>query len=137
MRVLVDTSVWVDFFNGHDSREATSLARYIESDADICTCGIVLAEFFQGLRKASSIARLRSYFEAMLYFRPSEPGTYFAAADLYRRLRAGGVTVRSMPDCLIACVAAEGGAAVLAKDKDLTRILRSGLTAARSAPLLD
>ncbi len=35
MRVLVDTSVWVDFFNQHPSHEADLLTRLIEDEAEI------------------------------------------------------------------------------------------------------
>jgi predicted nucleic acid-binding protein len=38
---------------------------------------------------------------------------YEAAADLYRRCRAGGDTVRKLTDCLIAVVAVRNGAALL------------------------
>jgi predicted nucleic acid-binding protein len=47
MRVLVDTSVWVDFFNGHPSTQAETLARLISEDADLLTCGLVVSEVLQ------------------------------------------------------------------------------------------
>jgi len=137
MKVLVDTSVWADFFNDHDSAEARALAAYIAADADIATCGVVVAEFFQGLRRPRSAESLRPYFEAMLYLEPSEPDTYFAAADLFRSLRRRGITVRSMVDCLIARIAEENGASVLARDRDLHLILDSGCCETTAAPLIE
>ena len=50
MRVLVDTSVWIDFFNGHPSPEAETLAQLIEDEVELLTCGVVVAEFMQGIR---------------------------------------------------------------------------------------
>lgn len=136
MKVLVDTSVWADFFNEHASAEASALARYLESDAEIATCGAVVAEFFQGVRSAPSVARLEPYFRDMDLLTPHEPDTYFAAATLFRKLRQRGVTVRSMVDCLIVQIAAERDAMVLAKDRDIALILDSGLSKAVAAPLL-
>lgn len=136
MRVLIDTSVWVDFFNGHDSAEANTLARYLEAEASIATCGVVIAELFQGLRKRRSIDELRERFLDMDLLTPGEPETYFRAADLFRRLRRRGVTVRSTIDCLIVTLAAEHDAAVLAKDRDVRLILESKLSGAIAAPLL-
>lgn len=132
MKVLVDTSVWVDFFNQYPSREADLLARLIEDEAEIVTCGVVIAEFFQGLRKASSPALLERHFRDMECLSPREPETYFAAALLYRELRGRGVTVRSTIDCLIVRLAAEHGVLLLSKDRDITSILASGLTDVRS-----
>ena len=135
MRVLVDTSVWVDFFNRHPSREALFLIRLIEDEVEIVTCGVVIAEFFQGIRKSGSLPELESHFRDMVCLSPREPDTYFEAAVLFRKLRAQGVTVRSTIDCLIASLAAQHGSLLLAKDHDLAQILNSGLSGARSVPV--
>ena len=50
---------------------------------------------------------------------------------MYRTLRSQGLTVRSTIDCLIAVLADEGGCYVLARDRDLTAILGSGVVKAR------
>jgi predicted nucleic acid-binding protein len=137
LKILVDTSVWVDYFNGHSSLECQTLERYLRADADLATCGVVVAEFFQGLRDPRSIARLEPYFLDMVLLRPKEPSSYLSAAALYRMLRAQGVTVRSTIDCLIVQLALEGDAFVLAKDRDIHQILASGLCPVRSAPRVD
>lgn len=135
MKVLVDTSVWVDFFNQYPSREADALAQLIADEVEIVTCGAVIAEFFQGIRRASSLTRLESHFRDMECLSPREPETYFAAAGLYRDLRAQGVTVRSTIDCLIACLAEASDSWLLAKDRDLVAILDSGLMTVRAVPV--
>jgi hypothetical protein len=135
MKVLADTSVWIDFFNDFPSREAAVLAQLIEDEVEIVTCGVVIAEFFQGLRRDASVAELESQFRDMECLAPHEPDTYFAAAALYRGLRARGVTIRSTIDCLIACLAEECGAVLLAKDRDMVQILDSGLSGVRGMPI--
>ena len=135
MRVLVDTSVWVDFVNGHPSPEAQALEQLVRDEADILTCGVVVAEFLQGIRERDSLAQLKRHFRDMEWLTPGEPETYLAAAALYRSLRAQGVTIRSTIDCLIARLAEEGQALLLSKDRDLHHILDSGLSRARPFPL--
>lgn len=127
MKVLVDTSVWIDHVNGHDSKAARRLQSFIGDDVELCTCGVVAAEFLLGLRKEASVRAFSALFEDLLWLTPKEPDSYLRAAALYRTLRRQGVTVRSTVDCLIAVLAAEGGASVLARNRDLERIVESGL----------
>ena len=134
MKVLVDTSVWVDFFNEHPSPEAKLLARLIDDEVEIVTCGVVIAELFQGIRRADSMEMLESHFRDMECLSPREPDTYYAAASLYRKLRAQGITIRSTIDCLIVRLAEESNVLLLAKDRDISLILDSGLVEARSVP---
>lgn len=132
MKVLVDTSVWVDFFNEHPSPEAELLIRLIESEVDLVTCGVIIAEFMQGIRKARTLPTLENHFRFLSYLTPREPQTYFSAARLFRELRARGITIRSTIDCLIARLAEENDVLLLAKDRDMTAILESGLSQVRS-----
>lgn len=134
MKVLVDTSVWVDFFNQHRSPQAELVTRLIEDEVEIATCGVIVAEFFQGIRRLDVLDELESHFHAMSYLAPREPGTYYAAATLFRQLRSRGVTIRSTIDCLVACLASENGALLLAKDRDMAAIVGSGLCDVRGMP---
>lgn len=135
MNVLVDTSVWVDFFNGRNTPQTSAVRTFLDQGDDVATCGLILAEFFQGLRMPRSVKELRPFFELMRCLEPSEPETYFRAAELFRDLRRRGVTVRSTIDCLIACLAAQHGYHLLAKDRDMALILDSDLCPARPVPL--
>ncbi len=135
MRVLVDTSVWVDFFNGHPSPHHTVLAQLIADEQDICTCGVIVAEVFQGLRRDSGLGELLALFRAMTFLEASGIDMHLRAADLYRTLRSRGRTVRSTIDCLIAVLAEKNDCLVLARDRDLTTILGSGLLRARLVPV--
>jgi predicted nucleic acid-binding protein len=127
VRVLVDTSVWADFLNGFPSPAAEALAELLGGDDDVCTCGIVVAEVFQGLRRAGGRDAIRRSFEDLDFLEPSGIHSYLRAAELYRGLREKGKTVRSTIDCIIAAIAEEGGCAVLARDRDMDAILDSGL----------
>ncbi len=135
MRVLVDTSAWVDFFNGHPSPQADALAQLIREEADVLTCGVVAAEVLQGIRRSASLAKIERHFLDMEWLTPREPETYLEAANLYRNLRSQGLTIRSTIDCVIARLAEENGALLLSKDRDLQLIIDSKLLNLRSLPL--
>ena len=135
MRVLVDTSVWVDFFNGHSSRHAETLERLIREEADLVTCGLIVSEVLQGLRRSRTLSMIEAHFREMDWLSPREPDTYIEAAELFRRLRARGLTIRSTIDCVIAGLAAHHDALIFSKDRDLTLIVESKLLSLRAMPV--
>jgi len=130
MRVLIDTSAWVDFLNGHPSPERQAVADLVAGRDELCTCGLIVAEVFQGLRRDKGREELQRLFRNLLFLEPSGIGLYFRAAEIYRLLRERGTTVRSTIACLIAALAEERGCYLLARDRDLEMILRSGLVRA-------
>ena len=131
MRVLVDTSAWVDFLNGFASPAAEAVAELLQGEDDVCTCGIVVAEVFQGLRRNRGREAIRRSFEDMIFLAPPGSRLYFRAAELFRSLRERGTTVRSTVDCIIATIAEDGACALLARDRDMDAILDSGLLKTR------
>lgn len=132
---MVDTSVWADFFNDYPSPEQRALTDLFASSAEICTCGVVVAEVFQGLRRDEGRARLSELFRDLSFLETASIDLYFRSADLYRALRQRGKTIRSTIDCVIAVLAEEHGCSLLARDRDMTTILRSGLLSVRAWPV--
>jgi predicted nucleic acid-binding protein len=135
MRVLIDTSAWVEFLNGNESLERYAVAELIAGQDEICTCGVIVAELFQGLHRKKGRNELQELFRNLLFLEPDGIDLYFQAAELYRLLRSKGVTVRSTIDCLIAVLAAEKGCYILARDRDLQLILNQGLLETRLWPV--
>lgn len=127
MRVLVDSSVWVDLINAHASPEAAALADLLGGDDDICTCGVIVAEVLQGLRRESGYARVRDGFADLTFLDTPGMRLYVRAAEIYRALRKRGRTVRSTIDCLIAAIAEENRCHLLHRDADLYEIADSGV----------
>jgi hypothetical protein len=127
VRVLVATSAWADFLNGFSSPVADAVAELLRGDDDVCTCGIVVAEVFQCLRRVEGRDAIRRSFEDLIFLEPSGIHLYLRAAELYRGLRQEGKTVRSTVDCIVAAIAEEAGCALLARDRDMDAILDSGL----------
>ncbi len=134
MKVLVDSSVWGDFFNGHPSAEARALEKLIDGGEEICTCGVVVSEVFQGLKRDDTCSRLEELFQELTFLETEGINPYFRAAELCRSLRKRGVTIRSTIDGLIAVVAEENNCYMLAKDKDLRAIVESAVLDLASWP---
>lgn len=99
--LIADTSVWVDVFR----RGRARLEAAVEFD-DIVTCLPVIQEVVQGFDDQRAY---RTALEAMLALprveSPMGEDVYLEAAELYRRARRAGATVRSSIDCLIAACA--------------------------------
>ena len=133
MKVLIDTSAWIDFLNDYPSRECETLASFIAGEEELYTCGVIVAEVFQGLRRDKSRDELECLFRDLLFIEPAGIDTYLRAAEVCRHLRRKGVTVRSTVDCLIAVLAEENSCHILARDRDLEAIVASGLLKVRPA----
>jgi predicted nucleic acid-binding protein len=119
--VLVDTTVWIDFFSDRPLPHVTALQRLIEDDEDLCVCGVILAEVLQGIRSDADYRRTKDYFEALILM-PMRRTTYEMSAELYRSLRKRGITIRKPIDCMIAAVAIEHDLPLLHNDRDFDGI---------------
>ncbi len=87
MKVLIDTSAWVDFLNDHASRESKILAALIAGEEELCTCGVIVAEVFQGLRRDKARDELERLFRELAFIEPAGIDTYLRAAGIYRQMR--------------------------------------------------
>ncbi|HEX9671046.1 MAG TPA: PIN domain nuclease, partial [Thermoanaerobaculia bacterium] len=128
--MLVDTSVWVDYLNGYPSRESEALDQLFDRPRQLCTCGVVVTEVFQGLRRDRNRALIADRFRQLIFLEPASIDLYFRAGEIYRAMRERAHTVRSAIDCLIAALAEAHGADLLARDRDLDAILASGFVRA-------
>jgi predicted nucleic acid-binding protein len=121
MMVLIDTTVWIDFFAARSSGHVVALENLIINREDICICGIVLTEVLQGIRKDSEFKKTRDLFNNLLFL-PMPYPVFFKAAEIYRGLRRRGITIRKSVDCMIASVAIENDIPLLHNDKDFEAI---------------
>jgi len=122
--MLVDTSVWIDFFNGHLSGHAERLARAIEDAEPIVVPGLVLTEILLGLKTESEAKRIATLMDAFEAARETTHTDYVEAAAIYRLCRAKGITVRSTIDCLIARLCLRDDLPLLSRDRDFNAIAR-------------
>ncbi len=119
--ILVDSSVWVDFFRSSPGHAGTELRRMIEESEPFALTGIVVAEVLQGLtRDAGTIERFVAQWDLL---EPQGFETYTRAAAIYRAGRNKGIALSTI-DTLIAAIALDYGATLFTLDHDFTRIAR-------------
>jgi predicted nucleic acid-binding protein len=119
--VVVDTTVWIDFFSGKPSPEVQMLERFLAEGNDICICGVILTEVLQGIREDTDYAKTLSRFDSFLFL-DFNRRTFIKAAQIYRTLRRRGITIRKSVDCMIAAVAIEHNIPLLHNDRDFDPI---------------
>jgi predicted nucleic acid-binding protein len=120
--IVVDTSVWVDFFRGADQPHVRRLEALVEDDAGIAVTDVVLTEILQGLRTDRDVRRVERRLAAFEVLRLREIEDFRRAAALYRTARANGITIRRTLDCLIASVCVREDVPLLHADADFDRL---------------
>jgi predicted nucleic acid-binding protein len=120
--ILVDTSVWIDFFNGSDSAEAVQLRSLVADGKPLTLPGLVVTEILLGVRAEADAARIVRVLSAFDTSPELDSTDYEKAAALYRLCRSRGITIRSTIDCLIAQLCLRHDYELLSKDRDFARI---------------
>jgi predicted nucleic acid-binding protein len=120
--IAVDTTVWVDFFRGADTRVNRTLRRLIDDEEDLCLTSLNLTEILQGITRDAVYEETRRHLIEFPIFEPEGLSTYLHAADIYRTCRRRGKTIRSTIDCLIAAIAIEHDLVLLHNDRDFAHI---------------
>jgi predicted nucleic acid-binding protein len=117
--ILVDSSVWIDFFSSSPGRAGAELRRMIEESEPFALTGIVLSEVLQGLtRDSGPIERSLAQWEML---EPRGFETYRKAAAIYRQGRSKGISLTTI-DTVIAAIALENMASVFTLDQNFSRI---------------
>lgn len=116
--MIVDTSVWIEFFSTTESAASTWLADRIGAGSEIIVPDAVMMELLIGTTDESTATtrrRLLQRFdiEPLAPVRDAED-----AAAIHRRCRRGGDTVRSLIDCQVAAMALRIGTVVAHRDRD-------------------
>ena len=115
--ILVDSSVWIDYFNGRPTA-ATDRLDNLLSHQLLLTGDIILAEVLQGFRRQSDFRRARSLLDKLEYRDMLGRDVAIAAAENYRKLRALGLTVRKTIDVMIATFCIRNSHHLLHSDRD-------------------
>lgn len=121
--VLVDTTVWIDFFADRNEPQVAMLQELIEKEEDLSLCGVILAEVLQGIRFDPDFTKTKAYLSDLIFLPMGQP-TFLRAAEIYRSLRKKGITIRKPVDCMIASVAIEYDIHLLHNDRDFDPIAK-------------
>ncbi|MES2268454.1 MAG: PIN domain-containing protein [Bacteroidota bacterium] len=119
--ILVDTSVWINFFKGIDTRASVFLRDNMDQFV-IATCPVIVQEVLQGVISDKQYTFLKNYFNGLAHLSGDSYLLANEAAQLYRQLRKAGITIRKPNDCLIAAYTLHHKVTLLHDDKDFDHI---------------
>ncbi|MEO9004191.1 MAG: PIN domain-containing protein [Ginsengibacter sp.] len=121
--IIVDTSVWVDFYNGI-ANEAVDILKSIMLTDIIVIPPIIVQEILQGIKGTKLLSVVEDSILGFQFLNYDAYDAAFEAAALYRLLRSKGVTVRSSNDCLIAWLCLANNISIHHNDKDFDNIAK-------------
>ena len=115
--IVVDSSVWIDFFNGFSTPEVDQLDALL-GVTPLAIGDLILVEVMQGFRNERDVATARQLFRSLALLPLLEGSNAWKAADNYRQLRRKGITVRKTIDGIIATACIEANLPLLFSDRD-------------------
>jgi predicted nucleic acid-binding protein len=115
--IVVDSSVWIDFFNGVSTPEVERLDGLL-GEMPLAIGDLILVEVLQGFRHRRDVAKARQLFQSLTLLPMLEGRNAWVAAENYRRLRSKGITVRKTIDGIIATACIEANLPLLFSDRD-------------------
>ena len=118
---VVDTSVWIDYFNGAATRE-TALLHGLLGVEPVVIGDLILAEVLQGFSSERDVREARAALDRLVFQPMVGRDVALASARHYRALRARGVTVRKTIDMLVATFCLANGHRLLHADRDFVPI---------------
>jgi predicted nucleic acid-binding protein len=115
--IVVDTSVWIDFFNGVSSPEVERLDGLL-GVTPLAIGDLILVEVMQGFRNERDVATARQLFRSLALLPMLGGSNAWKAAENYRQLRSRGITVRKTIDGIIATACIEANLPLLFSHRD-------------------
>ncbi len=115
--MVVDSSVWIDFFNGRETQQSVYL-RDLADRARIVVGDLILCEVLQGFRQEKDFQSTRELLLSFHYRDMVGQVVALEAARHYRTLRGRGITVRKTIDVLIGTFCLMNDFELLHDDRD-------------------
>ncbi|MBW4482370.1 MAG: PIN domain nuclease [Tildeniella torsiva UHER 1998/13D] len=129
--ILVDSSVWIDYFNGHNTPQVELLDQLL-STQPLAIGDIILTEVLQGFRQDADYVTARQLLTSLTIFQLIDTDLAIISANNFRTLRKRGITVRKTVDVIIATFCIEAKHALLFSDRDFIPFVQHlGLSAVR------
>ena len=130
--ILVDSSVWIDYFRGTSTPEAETLDSLLSTEP-IATGDLILTEVLQGFVSDRDFNQAKKLLTSLVIVDLAGQDIAIQAARNFRVLRALGITVRKTIDTVIATRCIESRLSLLHSDRDFDPFvehlgLRSALT---------
>ncbi|HUR41152.1 MAG TPA: PIN domain nuclease [Verrucomicrobiae bacterium] len=115
--ILVDSSVWIDYFRGTATPQAERLDALLGTEI-LATGDLMLTEVLQGFKSDKDFEQAKELLTSMEVIELGGREIGIQAAFNYRALRDKGVTVRKTIDTIIATRCLSDGHSLLFSDKD-------------------
>lgn len=123
INLIVDSSVWIDWFTGKKNPQIEYLRYSLENNFDIKLCPVILIEVLQGIKKDSDFQNTKEIFSYFDVLNIDQNYLLNESVNLFRKLRKNGVTVKTI-DCIIAVYAMHFNYTLLHNDGDFELIKR-------------
>jgi predicted nucleic acid-binding protein len=114
---LVDSSVWIDYFNGRATAETDHLDKLLGAEP-VALGDLILTEVLQGFRHNKDYATAKELLTSLSIFDLLGTNRAIRCAENFRVLRRKGLTVRKTADVIIATFCIDQGLPLLHCDKD-------------------
>lgn len=115
--IVVDSSVWIDYFTGADTPQTDNLDNTLGTKP-VAIGDLILTEVLQGFRHDKDYRAARKVFEDVTIFEMLGTQMAIKSAENFRALRKKGITVRKTADVIIATFCIEQKLPLLFSDKD-------------------
>jgi predicted nucleic acid-binding protein len=119
--ILVDTSVWIDYFNGIENKKTESFDRLL-SEQSVLVGDVILTEILQGFDSDKEFRLAKQALDPLDCVHLGGKTQAIKAASNFRFLRSKGVTIRKTVDMLIGSWCIEHEVELLHNDKDFDQI---------------
>lgn len=115
--ILVDTSVWIDYFNGVANQHTDKLDVALADDF-VAIGDLIFLEILQGFKSDNDYNRAKTTLKALDQYELFGHKMVVKCADNYRKLRKQGITIRRTTDVIIATFCIEHRFRLLFSDRD-------------------
>ncbi len=119
--ILVDTSVWIDYFNGAENIQTGSLDQIL-SEQSVLLGDIIFTEILQGFNKDKEYKLAKQALDPLDCVHLGGKSLAIKAASNFRFLRSKGITIRKTVDMLIGSWCIEHEVKLLHNDKDFDQM---------------
>ena len=114
---MIDSSVWIDYFNGIETRETNLLDDFL-GQRDVALGDLILTEVLQGFRHDQDFETAKSLLDQVTIFDLLGKPMALKAANHFRALRKQGITIRKTADVIIATFCIDKDMPLLFSDRD-------------------
>jgi len=115
--IVVDSSVWIDYFKGRNSKGAEKLDSLLGEEL-VAIGDLMLVEVLQGFRADKDFRQAKKLLLSLTVLNMLDTTIALKSAENFRTLRKNGITVRKTIDAIIATYCIENKFPLLHSDKD-------------------